>query len=79
MRCRRAIRTLLVFVLLGAVATVLTSWSIHAVQFRRAWAGRNQTILFVPSVPWPVEHDLAREHGINPIARDGEPAVDRAH
>ncbi len=79
MRCRRAIRTALVFVLLGAVATVLTSWAIHAVQFRRAWAGRNQTILFVPSVPWPVEHDLAREHGINPTARDGEPAVDDAY
>lgn len=33
MRCRRAIRTPLVFVLLGAVATVLTSWAIHAGQF----------------------------------------------
>ena len=33
MRCRRAIRTLLVFVLLGAGATVLSSWAIHAVQF----------------------------------------------
>lgn len=30
MRCRRAIRTLLVFVLLGAIATVLSSWAIHA-------------------------------------------------
>lgn len=35
MRCRRAIRTLLVFVLLGMVATVLTSWAIHAAQHWR--------------------------------------------
>ena len=36
MRCRRAIRTALVFVLLGAVATVLSAWAIHALV---AWRG----------------------------------------
>ena len=39
MRCRRAILTLLVFVLLGTVATVLSSWAIHAVQFWRLHQG----------------------------------------
>ena len=79
MRPRRAIRTLLVFVLLGAVATVASSWAIHAVQFYRAKGARQQTVTYLTSVPWPVEHDLARLHGINPTARDGEPAVDVDH
>lgn len=38
MRPRRAIRTLLVFVLLGAIATVLTSWLIHGAQ----WVARDR-------------------------------------
>ncbi|MFI4881407.1 MAG: hypothetical protein ACIAQU_02355 [Phycisphaerales bacterium JB064] len=42
MRCRRAIRTLLVFVLLGAVAMVLTSWGIHGWhRWRMERAGTN--------------------------------------
>ena len=31
MRFRRAIRTAIVFVLLGAVATIATSWAFHAI------------------------------------------------
>lgn len=46
MRPRRAIRTLLVFVLLGATATVLTSWAIHAVHF---WRLHRQ-----PLTTWPL-------------------------
>ena len=38
MRWSRSIRTLVVFVLLGALATVVSSWAIHAVQFREARA-----------------------------------------
>jgi hypothetical protein len=79
MRCRRAIRTVFVYALLGAVATVLSSWAIHAVQFYRANAARQQTGGFLTSVPWPVEHDLARLYGINPTARDGEPGIDADH
>ncbi len=39
MRLGRFIRTLLVFVLLGTVATVLSSWAIHAVQAWRVSRG----------------------------------------
>ncbi|OAB59803.1 hypothetical protein AY599_08875 [Leptolyngbya valderiana BDU 20041] len=47
MRSRRAIAALLVFVLLGVVATVLSSWAIHGAQFRAARA--------MPS--WPARAD----------------------
>jgi len=39
MRPRRAIRTLIVFLVLGAIATVVTSWAIHALQFWRMHQG----------------------------------------
>lgn len=44
MRSCRAIRTLLVFALLGALATVLSSWAIHA---RYAWQAHGQHDAYV--------------------------------
>lgn len=35
----RLARRALVFLVLGAMLTILSSWAIHAVQFRRAWLG----------------------------------------
>ncbi|MFI4881408.1 MAG: hypothetical protein ACIAQU_02360 [Phycisphaerales bacterium JB064] len=47
MRCRRAIRTALVFVLLGAIVTAGSSWALHAARFRAARAMSS----------WPVHAD----------------------
>ncbi|MEQ8316441.1 MAG: hypothetical protein RIE77_11245 [Phycisphaerales bacterium] len=62
MRCRRTIRTLVVFVLLGTVATVLSSWAIHGTH----WLIRDRTtdlrLLFLMS-------------GIEPIPPQAWPAV----
>lgn len=56
MRWWRLVRTVLVYVLLGAVATVLSSWAIHATQL---WRARSTTTL---TIGWTVTHDelLAR-------------------
>jgi hypothetical protein len=70
MRPRRAIRTVLVYALLGAVATVLTSWAIQTVQF-----GEMQRIMptqFLPRFE-PVLRD--REWTPYRLALDGSPAA----
>lgn len=88
MRPRRAIRTLLVFVLLGAVATVFTSWAIHAVRFSRASPGplfvpspttRTSQIARVPRLPWPVDGGRIAEYGIDVSARPGQPVFNPGH
>ncbi|MEQ9097116.1 MAG: hypothetical protein RIE32_12730 [Phycisphaerales bacterium] len=77
MRSRRAIRTLLVFLLLGAVATVLSSWAIHAVQFRQLRQSQAPSWGYLPSIIWPLDFAVAREFHIDPDARSGEIALDR--
>ncbi len=72
MRCRRAIHTLLVFVLLGAAATVLTSWAIHAMQFRRARTAQSPPFEMIPQIWWPVDLELAKRYGIDTTIRSGE-------
>ncbi|MFI4915897.1 MAG: hypothetical protein ACIAS6_05240 [Phycisphaerales bacterium JB060] len=88
MRPRRAIAALLVFVLLGAVATVLSSWAIHAVRFDGAPPrpmmtpsphARFSRIVSVPQIPWPVDHERAAEYGIDPAAQRGRTIIDRQH
>ncbi len=76
MRRRRAIRTLLVFVLLGVVATVLSSWAIHAVHFWRVRSIASPPQWFVPSVTWPFDPDLARRIDIDTTISPGEIGVD---
>ena len=76
MRYRRAIRTLFVFVLLGAVATVLTSWAIHAAQFYHARSAQNPPFEMIPRVWWPVDLELAERHGIDTTIRSGELGID---
>ncbi|MEQ9095993.1 MAG: hypothetical protein RIE32_06990 [Phycisphaerales bacterium] len=76
MRPRRAIAALLVFVCLGAVATVLTSWSIHAVQFWRLRSSAYPPIVFVPYIWWPLDPDLARRVEIDPDIASGEIGID---
>ncbi|MEQ9097115.1 MAG: hypothetical protein RIE32_12725 [Phycisphaerales bacterium] len=49
MRWGRAIRTLLVFVLLGAVTTVLSSWAIHAVQRWRTNQSQSHAAWHIPA------------------------------
>jgi hypothetical protein len=49
MRSRRAIRTVIVYALLGAVATVASSWAIHAVQFWRVRSTTSGTVGWVVS------------------------------
>lgn len=50
---RRVIRTLIAFVLLGALTTVLTSWAIHAAH---SWAAHNNADPYAawttPGTPW---------------------------
>jgi hypothetical protein len=88
MRPRRAIRTVVVYALLGAVATVLTSWAIHAVQYSRASPGpvsvpkpgdRFARVASVPRLPWPVDGGHVAEYGILTAARRGEPVLDPGH
>ncbi len=75
MRPRRAIRTALVFVLLGAVATVLTSWAIHALVAWRGstWIDGKATFsgnawLRPESLEWPRDRVRTEYAEIAPIA-----------
>lgn len=72
MRWRRLVRTVLVYVLLGALSTVLTSWAIHAVQSWRAQTVQNRPVEFIPQVWWPVDLELAKRYGIDTTIRSGE-------
>ncbi|MEQ9097114.1 MAG: hypothetical protein RIE32_12720 [Phycisphaerales bacterium] len=76
MRRRRAIRTLLVFLLLGAVATVLSSWAIHAVQFLR-WraSGMLPHITAIP-IYWPVDTAIAEGMMIDTTIAPGGIGID---
>lgn len=62
MRSRRAIAALLVFVLLGALATVLSSWAIHAAQ----WYARDRAT-GGPLTYW--------HSGLTPLPPEAWPAV----
>ncbi|MEQ9095994.1 MAG: hypothetical protein RIE32_06995 [Phycisphaerales bacterium] len=76
MRSFRAIRTLLVFVLLGAVATVLTSWAIHAVQFWRLRSAASAPYPVPPAFPWPHDPEVAEAWGgINTNPAPGEARI----
>lgn len=76
MRCRRAIRTLLVFVLLGALATVASSWAIHAVQFHRLRTATAPPYPVPPAFPWPRDPEVADLWGgINTNPAPGEPRI----
>ena len=86
MRFRRVIRTLLVCVLLGAGATVLSSWAIHAVRYMLAVPGPkfvpargtvpSFTILSVPYIPWPVDFERAVELGMLTESPRGQMVID---
>ncbi len=79
MRCRRAIRTALVFVLLGVVATVLTSWAIHAAQFRLASGVSSPPRQYVPEILWPIDHERAHRFDIDTTIRSGQIGIDPAN
>ncbi len=88
MRGGPSIRTVLVYALLGALATILISWAIHAVRFSRASpgpalvpspAGSFSKIARVPRMPWPVDGGRIAEYGIVTTARPGQPVLDPEH
>lgn len=76
---RRLVRTVLVYALLGAIATVLSSWAIHAVQFRIASTFGRLSLPRTPTVFWPVPHQDARQLGLDPAAATALGAIDTGH
>ncbi len=76
MRRRRAIRTVVVYALLGAVATVLSSWAIHAVQFWRLSNAAAAPFPVPPAFPWPSDPEVADSWGgINTNPAPGEARI----
>ncbi|UYV13698.1 MAG: hypothetical protein NCW75_05290 [Phycisphaera sp.] len=76
MRCRRAIRTVLVYALLGAGATVLSSWAIHSVQFARLRSSPSPPTLAFAPIFWPVDRITAHAMEIDTAVASGELGVD---
>jgi|GEM_PF-3279697 len=76
MRRRRAIRTLLVFVLLGAIATVASAWAIHTVRFLQLRTSPYAAEVFVPHIWWPVDREVARQAEIDTSIASGEIGID---
>ncbi|MEQ8316442.1 MAG: hypothetical protein RIE77_11250 [Phycisphaerales bacterium] len=76
MRWGRAIRTLAVFVLLGMVATVLSSWAIHGAHSWRVQSIASPPQSFVPGVTWPFDPDRAQRIDIDTTISPGEIGVD---
>lgn len=78
MRWRGPIRSAIVYALLGAGATVLTSWAIHGVQFWRATTAQSLVFDFTPRIPWPVDHKRAERRGIDTTIRSGQVGIDES-
>ena len=76
MRWPRVVRTVLVYALLGALATVLTSWAIHAAQFWRLRTSAAPPTLAFGPIYWPVDRAAAQDMEIDTTIASGALGID---